>query len=275
MTLWSKRLVAAALVAATVTGLPAGASATPSEPQAPPEPEAPQASWQLRAQVRPGPRVGLTQPRRLADAVPLMRQAACREARDLLWDGQPGRSKVQLTLWRQSGPEDGISSGVSEVDCASRFGRVSAFRLKARVGWPEDPGDYTRSSPMALGSAVAKASELANTLAGRVLQSEEQAWITVRMWTVEKTPRQMVRALARRYGVNVSTALGVAACESGFRPKAYSHPYAGIYQQHLSYWPRRARHYGHRGASPFDAYANIDVSLRMARAVGWGHWGCA
>ncbi len=269
MTLWSKRRVAAALVAATVTGLPAGASA------APPEPQAPQASWQLRAQVRPRPGVGLGEPRLLADAVPLMRRAACRRARDLLWDGHPGRSKVQLTLWRQSGLEDGTTAGVSEVDCASRFGRVSAFRLKARVSWPEAPGDYTRSGSMALGTAVAKASGVANALAGRVLQSEEQAWITVRMWTVEKTPRQMVRALARRYGVNVSTALGVAACESGFRPKAYSHPYAGIYQQHLSYWPRRARHYGHPGASPFDAYANIDVSLRMARAVGWGHWGCA
>ena len=250
------------------TGLPASATAIP------PEPEAPQASWQLRAQVRPRPGVGLSKPRVLSDAVPLMRRAACRRAHDLLWDGEPGRSKVQLTLWRQSGTEDGTQAPVSGVRCHQRLGRVSAFRLKARLSWPEAPGDHTSTGAMALGPAVTKAGEVANALAARVVETGEQAWITVRMWTAEKEPRKMVRPLARRYGVSVATAVHVAACESGFNPKAYSYPYAGIFQQDVRYWPARARHYGHRGDSPFDAYANVDVSLRMARTAGWGHWGC-
>jgi hypothetical protein len=122
---------------------------------------------------------------------------------------------------------------------------------------------------------MARAGEAANAVAGRVLQSDEQASITVRMGAPEKRPKRMVRALARRYGVGVATAVQVAACESGFDPKAFSYPYAGIYQQDVRYWPTRARHYGHGGASPFDAYANVDVSLKMARAFGWDHWGCA
>lgn len=269
MTLWSKRLVAVALGAALATGLPAGAMA------APPEPQAPQTSWQLRAQVRPRAGVRLSDPKVLSEAVGKLRRAACRQAGDLLRDGAPRRGKVELTMWRQSGTEDGTQAPVNEVQCHERFGEVSAFRLKAGVTWPEAPGDPTTAGPMALGPAVAKAAEAANALAGRVLQTDEHPWITVRMWTVEKKPRRMVPALARRYGVGVATAVHVAACESGFNPKAYSHPYAGIYQQDVRYWPGRARHHGHPGASPFDAYANVDVSLQMARAAGWGHWGCA
>jgi hypothetical protein len=267
MTLWSKRLVAVALGAALATSLPAGVVAQ--------QPQAPQTSWQLRAQVRPQAGVRLSKPKILSDAVAKLRRAVCRQARDLLWDGAPRRGKVQLTMWRQSGTEDGTQAPVSWVRCHERFGQVSAFRLKARVTWPEAPGDPTTAGPMALGPAVAKATEVANGLAGRVLQTDEQPWITLRIRTVEKKPRRMVRALARRYGVGVATAMHVAACESGFNPKAYSHPYAGIYQQDVRYWPGRARHYGHRGESPFDAFANVDVSLQMARAAGWGHWGCA
>lgn len=263
----AKRLVAVALGAALATGLPAGATAQ--------EPQAPQASWQLRAQVRPRAGVGLSKPKFLSEAVAKLRRAACQQALEMLRDGSPSRGKVQLTMWRQTGTDGGVQAPVKGVRCHERFGDVSAFRLKARVSWPESPGDPTSAGPMALRPAVAKAAEVANALAGRALQTDEQPWITVRMSTVEKKPRRMVRALARRYGVAVATAVHVAACESGFNPKAYSHPYAGIYQQDVRYWPGRARHYGHPGASPFDAYANVDVSLQMARAAGWGHWGCA
>jgi hypothetical protein len=269
MTRWTKWPVAAALVAATVAGLPAGASAIP------PDPQAPQTSWQLRAQVRPRPGASLSGPRLLSEAIALLRKAACGRARDLLWDGEPHRSKVQLTLWRQSGAPDGTTADVQDVRCHVRFGRVSAFRLRARVIYPQAPGDTVSTGRMSLGGAVRLATEQANTVGGRVLQTGEEAWITIRLWTEEKTVRQMIRGLARRYGVDVGTALRVAGCESGFNPRAYSYPYAGVFQQSVSYWPGRARHYGHPGASPFDAYANIDVSLKMARAAGWGHWGCA
>jgi hypothetical protein len=269
MTLWTRRLVAAALAAASVTGLPAGASEIPQDPQAP------QASWQLRAQVRPRPGTALSEPRLMSEAVSLMRTAACRRARDLLWDGDPGRSRVQLTLWRQSGTTDGSQAAVSGVECDARFGRISAFRLRALVAYPQAPGEYARTDRTSLSRAVEVAAEQANAVGARVLQTGEQAWITIRLWTDEKTVRPMIRALARRYRVDAGTALRVAACESGFNPRAYSYPYAGIFQQSLLYWARRARHYGHPGASPFDPYANIDVSLKMARASGWGHWGCA
>ena len=267
MTLWSKRLVASALAGLLAAGLPAGASAQ--------QPNAPQTSWQLRAQIRTRAGAGLSGPTQLSDAFARFRKAACGRARDLLWDGSPRRGMVELTLWRQSGAQDGTQTPVSGVSCHERVGEESAFRLKARVIWPDGPGDRMAAGPMALGPAVAKAGEVANALAGRVLQTGEQAWITLRMWTGEKTPRRMVRALAQRYGVGVATAVHVAGCESGFNPRAYSYPYAGIYQQDVRYWPGRARHYGHPGDSPFDAYANVDVSLQMARAAGWGHWGCA
>jgi hypothetical protein len=252
---------------ALAIGLPATAAAQ--------QPPAPQTSWQLRAQVRPEGGARLSKPKELPEAAADLRRAACGQAADLLRDGTPRRAKVELTMWRQSGAEDGTKAPVTTVSCHERLGDESAFTLKARVIWPEAAGERTSAGPMALGPAVARAVEAANAVAGRVLKSDEQAWITLRMWSVEKKPRRMVRALARRHGVGVATAVHVAACESGFNPKAYSHPYAGIYQQDVRYWPSRARHYGHAGASPFDAYANVDVSLKMARSAGWGHWGCA
>src|SRR3990170_1172040 len=68
MTLWSKRLVAVAVGAAVATGLPAGATA------APPEPQAPQTSWQLRAQVRPRAGVRLSGPKVLSEAIGKLRR---------------------------------------------------------------------------------------------------------------------------------------------------------------------------------------------------------
>jgi hypothetical protein len=105
----------------------------------------------------------------------------------------------------------------------------------------------------------------------------EQGWITLRLRTSQKPVRDMIRSLATRHGVSVGTSLRVAGCESRFRSRAYNPagPYAGVYQQSVPLWPGRARRFGHPGASPFDTYANVDVSLKMARAMGWGHWGCA
>ena len=269
MTRWTTWLVSAALGVAAVVGPPAGASAIPQDAQAP------QSSWQLRTQVRPRPGTSLSGPRSIADGVSLLRRAACGRARDLLGDGQPRRSGVQLTLWRQPGATDGTSAPVQEVRCHLRLGRRSAFRLRARVIYPQASGASVHSGRLSLGGAVRLATEQANAAGARVLESGHEAWITMRMWTDQKTVRQMIRGLARRYGVDAGTALRVAACESGFNPRAYSSPYAGIYQQDTRLWPSRARRFGHRGASPFDAYANVDVSLKMARAAGWDHWGCA
>jgi len=90
--------------------------------------------------------------------------------------------------------------------------------------------------------------------------------------------KQLIKCAAHRWDVPGGTrkALAVAACESGFRPDAYNPAgYAGVFQQAVRYWPMRAAHYGLPGRSPFNARANVIVSIRMAAAVGWGPWGCA
>ncbi|HWO70052.1 MAG TPA: hypothetical protein VNP94_04780 [Actinomycetota bacterium] len=90
--------------------------------------------------------------------------------------------------------------------------------------------------------------------------------------------KQLIKCAAHRWDVpgGARKALAVAACESGFRPDAYNPAgYAGVFQQAVRYWPTRATHYGFPGRSPFNARANVIVSIRMAAAVGWGPWGCA
>ena len=91
----------------------------------------------------------------------------------------------------------------------------------------------------------------------------------------QKAVRQMIRSLAIRYRLDVAKAISVAECESGLNPRAYSPPYAGVYQHTTRSWSKRAATYDHAGESVFDPYANVDVALQMARASGWGAWGCA
>jgi hypothetical protein len=226
-----------------------------------------QTSWQLRARVRVAPGTSLSGPRALPEAISLVHQAACREARTLLRDGRPQQTRIQLTLLRQIGPTDATHAGSPSMGCHLRAQGLSAFRLSGRVagvtGWV-DPAQ-----------ALARVAEVATHSADRVLATGDQAWMSLRLNSTEKPVRDMIRGLARRHGVSVSTSLRVAGCESRFSRRAYHHPYAGVYQQDVRYWPRRAARFGHRGASPFDAYANVDVSLKMARTTGWGHWGCA
>ena len=103
-------------------------------------------------------------------------------------------------------------------------------------------------------------------------------WVCDYQW--RSGPRQvkrMIRCAARRWTVSggPSKAVSVARCESNFKPRAYSDGNAGIYQQRVRYWRSRARKYGLRGASVYNARANVIVSVRMAHAQGWGAWSCA
>ena len=91
-------------------------------------------------------------------------------------------------------------------------------------------------------------------------------------------PRQvqrLVRCAARHWGISVRTALYVAGRESNFRHRAYndSSCASGIYQHLCHYWPGRARTYGFRDRSAFNARANIIVTMRMVRRGGWDPWG--
>jgi hypothetical protein len=255
------RLPTAALVAVTAIGLSAGAGTAQVGSSTPHQ------SWQLRAQVRAGSGTPLSNPRTLPDAVGLVHEAACRGARDLLGDGEPVRTKVRLTLWRQPGPTDATKTGSPDMRCHAGPGRISAFALRAKVqgatGWV--------AAPLALD----RVAEVSKRVAEKVMATGEQEWITLRLGTRQKPVRGMIRSLAARHRVSVTTSLRVAACESGFSPRAYNYPYAGVYQQDIRRWGRRAKQFGHPGASPFDAYPNVDVSLKMVRSMGWGHWGCA
>ncbi|MGH2685917.1 MAG: hypothetical protein ACRDJP_10680 [Actinomycetota bacterium] len=255
--------LAAALVAAALALAPALALAETAP------------TWQLRGQVRMRPGSGLSDPRSISGAADLLHQAACRRAQVLLADAKPPRSEVEMVLWRQEGTSDETSTNVPDVDCDTKLMRTSAHRLNAWVSYPRDTGKYVQSRRMTVGGAVELAAKLANRIGPWVMETGEKATIKIRMRTREKPVRGMIRSLSRRYGVDAGTAIRVAQCESGLNPRAYSPPYAGIFQHDVSYWSRRAAHYGHKGASPFDAYANVDVSLRMADAQGWQHWGCA
>ena len=87
--------------------------------------------------------------------------------------------------------------------------------------------------------------------------------------------KQLVRCAASHFGVGRDKALYVAWRESRFRPSAYNAAgdAAGIYQHLLKYWPRRAQVYGFKNWSPFNARANIIVTMRMVRHYGWAPWG--
>jgi soluble lytic murein transglycosylase-like protein len=226
-------------------------------------------SWRVRAQVRRRPGAPLTAPQSLPDAVDTVHRAACRSAWAMLGDGEPARTRVRLTLWRQPGAAGPTHVGSPYMSCHVRPEAVSAFRLRGlalgAARWVDPPVAFDR---------VAEAAE---RMAERVLATGDRASIPLAVKPGEKPVRGMIRSLARRHGVSAGTALRVAACESGFNPRAYNPagPYVGVFQQDTGAWPGRARRYGHPGASPFDTYANVDVSLRMARSEGWGHWGCA
>lgn len=69
-------------------------------------------------------------------------------------------------------------------------------------------------------------------------------------------------------------ALAIAWRESRFQHDAYnsSSGAAGIYQHLLKYWPDRAYEFGFATRSPFDARANIIVTMKMVKRYGWWPW---
>jgi hypothetical protein len=86
--------------------------------------------------------------------------------------------------------------------------------------------------------------------------------------------KQLIRCAASHHGVSTRTALYVAWRESRYRPSAYNAAggAAGIYQHLVKYWPDRAADYGFKNWSPFNARANIMVTMRMVRQYGWDPW---
>jgi len=265
MSLTKRRRIAAGMLVAALT-LGSASTAVADETAAP-------ESYQIRGKVLAGG--SSSEARALPGTVDLLHQAACRQAAKMLADGQPGRVKVEMTLWRQSGSGDATRSGVPNVTCDERLERESAFTAAARVIYPRQGGGMAKSGRLSLGGAVELAARSANRIASNVLESDQRPSITIVAAGDQKTVRQMIRSLAIRYRLDPGTAISIAECESGLNPKASNPPYAGVYQHSTRYWEKRAATYGHAGESVFDAYANVDVALQMARASGWGAWGCA
>lgn len=84
----------------------------------------------------------------------------------------------------------------------------------------------------------------------------------------------MIRAAARRHGVDGERLVRIARCESGFNPRAYNgrSGASGVMQFIPSTW--RATPQGRAGMSPFDAEANVEAGAWLARTAGFGQWEC-
>jgi hypothetical protein len=117
------------------------------------------------------------------------------------------------------------------------------------------------------------------TTSQAMIQHDERRVVTTRICPIDWRQstwhvKQLIRCAASHHGVSTSTALYVAWRESRYRPSAYN-AYggaAGIYQHLVKYWPGRAADYGFKNWSPFNARANIMVTMRMVREYGWDPW---
>lgn len=93
--------------------------------------------------------------------------------------------------------------------------------------------------------------------------------------------RRLIHCAADRWPVDISTAMYVADRESNFQPHAYNPSGAsGVYQHMAHLWPARiasflrntGRRFDVRHTSPFNARANVLVTIRMVHQGGWGPW---
>ena len=235
------------------------------------------ASYRLRARVKLGPAFDFGAPKSIHQALGTLKDAACSQTHNLLWDGKPTRSLIKLRMIRQEGDPETSTANPPSGTCATKEQRVSGYRLRVKVSYPAATGSRKQTGRLKLTKAFSVLAEKMNSLREEVMATGASALFNLRLIRLRKEVPGMIDGLATRYGLSVSKSLSVAKCESGFDPKAYNPagPWAGVYQQDTDYWPERAKAYGHPGDSVFDAYANIEVSLKMARSTGWQHWACA
>lgn len=86
--------------------------------------------------------------------------------------------------------------------------------------------------------------------------------------------KRLIRCAAEHHGLSPATALSIAYRESRYQPRAYNSRSCakGIYQHLCRYWTVRASAFGFTDRSPFDARANIFVTMRMVERYGWAPW---
>lgn len=92
--------------------------------------------------------------------------------------------------------------------------------------------------------------------------------------------QSIIVAAANKYGVDANRMLRIAKCESTFNPSIEApnvidggHP-SGLFQHVSTYWPARAKRYGWKGASVFNAQANAEVTAQMFKENLWHLWEC-
>jgi hypothetical protein len=206
----------------------------------------------------------------------VVRKGSCQQTRNVVWDGDPKTSRVKLKVIRQEGDPENAWASAPSASCAAKHQSESPYKVRAKVSYPTPSGDRVVTGRKRLSKAFSTLAARVNAIRDKVLETGKAAKFTLKLIRVKKTVPGMIGGLARRYTLSVNKSLSVAKCESAFNPKAYNPagPWAGVYQQDTDYWSERSKKYGHPGESVFDAYANIDVSLKMARSMGWGHWAC-
>lgn len=292
-----KRSVAVALVAAFLLPLgpeaanaqdptkdpstEAAAASPPASPSPNALPEDPartaDQSHRLRTRVKPGPSSDFGGPKKFPEAMGKVKDGACAQTHNLLWDGEPTLSRVKLTMIRQEGDPEYAVAKAPSGKCAAKEQRKSGYKLRVKVSYPKPSGNRNTTGKLRLPKAFTVLADRMNAMRDKVLATGRAARFKMKFIGVKKKVPGMIGGLATRYGLSVSKSRSVAKCESGYNPNAYNPagPWAGVYQQDTDYWPQRAKRFGHPGESVFDPYANIDVSLKMARSMGWQHWACA
>ena len=86
----------------------------------------------------------------------------------------------------------------------------------------------------------------------------------------------LLRDAARRYRLDEARFKRIAWCESRNNPRAVSRAgHKGVFQFADRTWAWASASAGFRGASPFDARANIfTAAWLMSQPGGYGHWSC-
>jgi hypothetical protein len=89
--------------------------------------------------------------------------------------------------------------------------------------------------------------------------------------------KMLIRCAAKHFRVpgGPAKALHVAFRESKFAPRAFNPRSCaqGLYQHLCRYWRGRAAAFGFGRWSPYNARANIFVTMRMVLREGWEPWG--
>jgi hypothetical protein len=165
------------------------------------------------------------------------------------------------------------------------------FSQKENQKYQEIKAERARIAEEARLAEIARQEELQRIAQAEAAAQERKKALAVKKQRSQSTARapvapvsssggsveSLIRYWTSVYGGNPDYHISIARCESGLNPDSRGSGglYAGVFQQNVNYWPQRAGRYGFGGSSPYDANANIAVSIAMMIREGYGHWTCA